>query len=71
MHRPELCIETLALGGLTDADEGRRAISWSTAGMLDVIDSDGNQLSRIYAPLGLGFGYLDWTDSLYPVNEDG
>lgn len=71
VYRPDQCIETLALGGLAEAGEDRRAISWSTAGTLDVIDQDGHQLSRIYLPLGVAFGYVDWNDSLYPVDEGG
>lgn len=35
--------------------------------MIDVVDADDQRVSRISAPLGIGFGYVDWTDSLYPV----
>lgn len=61
------CLESVALGGLADAGLGRRLISWSTAGVLDVIDADDQRLARIAAPLGVGFGYAAWHDSLYPV----
>lgn len=66
-YQPEECMESAALGGLDDAGEGRRVIAWSTAGVIDVIDADDQRVSRISAPLGIGFGYVDWTDSLYPM----
>jgi hypothetical protein len=65
-YNPAECMQSATLGGLADAGGGRRMITWSTAGVIDIVGAGDERLSRLSAPLGVGFGYGQWEDSLLP-----
>lgn len=51
-----------ALGSVDRIAEDRTLITWSTAGVMEVVAADGTQLWRLDVQLGHAFGYTEWVE---------
>lgn len=56
------------LGGFAPTGAGQRAVAWSTAGQLDVLDADGVRVGQFNTPVGVAIGYLTWRPDLSDVD---
>jgi len=55
-----------ALGDVTRFDDGNTMITWSTSGIIEEVDPQGEVVWRMTLPLGVGLGYTTWFETLNP-----
>jgi|GEM_PF-4248863 len=64
-YASEECFQVLYAGNSERKENGNTLISWSTAGVLDQVDSQGNLIWRLGWPAGSGLGFVTAYDDLY------
>ncbi|MFT4977826.1 MAG: hypothetical protein ACI8S6_003733 [Myxococcota bacterium] len=63
-HTPDPPLEVYALGDVDRRRDGSTFINWSTAGILELIDEEGESMWRLSTSLGYAFGYGTAVDTL-------
>ncbi len=56
---------SLGFGDVHRFDNGNTIVDWSGAGQIDEVRADGEGVWQVNTPLGDGFGYMHYLDSLY------
>lgn len=64
-YTSEECYMVYYLGETRRLENGNTRIVWSTAGVIDEVDSAGNTLASYSLSLGAAFAFLDTVDTLY------
>lgn len=64
-YRSDPLRQSLVLGDVERLENGNTIVGFSTAGQIDVVDSNEKLLWRLSASMGYAIGYLQHVDSLY------
>lgn len=64
---PDPALWIYCLGDVSRLPNGNTLITWGTSGRIEEVTPEGETVLQIDLPLGAGFGYTSWTDSLLPV----
>ena len=60
----DTCHTTFSLGDVEHLDDGHTVITWSTNGLVEVIDDAGDQQLLVEIDFGYALGYGEWINSL-------
>ena len=64
-HRHDPDFYTLAFGAVDRLPTGNTLVTWTSSGLAEVLDEDGEQVWSLQAALGGGLSYMHWTPDLY------
>ena len=62
-HDPDLY--TLAFGAAERISEGNTLVTWTTAGLAEVVNEEGHPVWSLQSDFGGGLSYMHWTPDLY------
>jgi hypothetical protein len=63
-------VYTFVLGEPTRFDDGSTFINWSTAGQLERVSEEGEQLWKLNSNAGFAFGFHTQVENLYPKDAE-
>jgi len=63
---PEPATLCYALGDVHRFEDGNTLITWSTSGIIEEVDPEGEVVWRLSLPIGAGLSYTTWVESLSP-----
>ena len=64
-HISEPPLYVYTLGDVARLPSGNTLVVWSTSGMMEEVTPEGEIVQRLAMPMGVGFGYVRWTETLY------